>query len=303
MNVLQPVALTPAMLTSSSVAEPSPGETVWVSAAACVLGDRRIRTQTHRVYECIQAHTGRSAVPEADPLYWEDVGPTNRWAPFDAYVSTPARAATSMTYRLAPGFFDAVSVYGMEGETLTIVVRDGPGGAVLFTKTLNLARQATGLFEYLTYTAKTLDRAVVPGIPLSPLAELEVTIAGGGAVALGMVNVGLYRRLALTVDGGTAWGASVEPMTYSRIATNEFGETRIKRGHRASGMRADVMVPLADASYVLRIIQDVLDVPVSWVASDVPGFAGLNVFGLGSASLVYQDAAFARLALTVRGMI
>ena len=68
-------------------------------------------------------------------------------------------------------------------------------------------------------------------------------------------------------------------------------------------MRAEVMVPIKDANYALRAVQEVLDVPVSWVATGYAGYEGLNVFGLGSASMVYEDATFAKLSINVRGLI
>lgn len=306
MNILTPITLTDALLVSSTIAEPAAGETAWVSAGTYALGNQRIRTTTHRIYECIQAHSGRTAAPEADPLYWEDIGPTNRWAPFDTYVSTPAVATTSATWVLSPSFIDALALYGLVGNQLSVTVKAGSGGATLFAQTWSLYEQATGLYEYLFVQQRAVDRKLITGLPLHPDAEVTVTLSGGAGtpVSVGMINLGHYVRLAGASDwGGTLAGASAEPITYSRITTNEFGETVIKRGHRATGLRAEVIIPLDEATAALRTVQNVLDVPVSWVATDTEGYEGLNVFGLGSASLSYESPSHTKLSITVKGMI
>lgn len=302
MNILVPITITDAMMVSSTIAEPSGSETAWVSAGTYVLGDQRIRTTTHRVYECILGHTGRAQLPEDDPLYWENVGPTAKWAPFDTETSTAASAASSLTYVLSPGFFDAVSAYGLTGSELTLTVKDGPGGTVLETRVISLYEEAGGLYEYLFATARPKRAIIASGLPIHPTAELTATVAGLGTVSAGMINVGQYRKL-VTSWGGTEYGATVEPTTYSRIKTDEFGTTTIKRGHAASGLRASVVLPLADANYALQTIQQTLDTPVTFVASEGLGYEGLNVFGLGSATLGYAGPSHVQLNITVKGMI
>lgn len=306
MNILIPKDVTDAVLVSSTIAEPDAGETAWVSAGTYVLGDQRIRSTTHRVYECIQNHTGRTELPEADPLYWEDIGPTNRWAAFDIYENTKSTATTTLSQVLSPGFVNRMTCYGLEGSSITAVVKDGPGGTVLFDQTKSLYEEAYGLFEYLFAPARQLDRVTFAGLPLHPTAELTLTVdaATGSAVAVGIVNVGLVGELVSPdAIGGTEQGASVEPVTYSRIKTDEFGNTSIKRGYSATGMRANVVLPMADANNAIRVIRQVLDVPVSVEATDTPGYEWLNVFGLVSASMTDIEGRMARLSINVKGMI
>lgn len=306
MNILIPTPITDAVLVSSTIAEPAAGETAWVSAGTYVLGDQRIRTATHRVYECIQAHTGRTALPEADPLYWEDISPTNRWAAFDIYENTKSRATTSLAHVLSPGFFNNVKCYGLAGNTINATVKAGAGGTVIFDQAKSLYEEAGGLFEYLFAPHRYVDRVSFKSIPLHPSAELTLTVSGatGSEVAVGIVNVGLASELvSADAIGGTEQGASVEPVTYSRIKTDEFGTTKIKRGHAATGMRASVLLPIEDANNAIRVIRQVLDVPVSVEASDIPGYEWLNVFGLISASMSDAEGRMARLSLNVKGMI
>jgi hypothetical protein len=303
MNILMPLTITSAMLSSSTLAEPAASETAWVSAGTYVAGDKRIRTGTHRVYNCILGHTGRTAYPEDDTTYWEDYDPTLKWAPFDSYVSTPASLASPLTYVMLPGFFDAISMYGLTGTGVTITHKATAGGTVLETRTISLYAESLGMYEYLFGPKNPKSKIVETGFALRPASEVTISVTGTGTVSLGMCNIGSYRSL-VSDWGGTQYGASVEPVTTSRITTDATtGKVTIKRGNAATGLRASVALPLADANYALQSVQEVLDVPVSWIATGATGYEGLNVFGLGSANLSYAGPDLVQLNINVKGMI
>jgi hypothetical protein len=307
MNILSPLTVTDAMVAAgTSIAEPAAGETAWVSAGTYIVGDLRIRATTHQVYECALGHTGITALPENDPTRWLNKSPTQRWAPFDIYVSTAAKTVTSMTYVLLPGYFNAVALYGLTGSNITVSIKDAPAGATIFSHTSSLSEDPPGWYEFLFSPLKLMTKLILKNLPIRPNAELTiaVTTGAGNPVAIGMINVGDYRALAGDGEwGGTQFGASAEPISYSYTTVNPDGTTAIVRRTSATGMRATVMLPRDQADRALALIQEVLDVPVSWVASDIPGYAGLNVFGLGSASVNYDGYNHASLNLNVKGLI
>lgn len=304
MNILTPLTITNAMiLAGTSIAEPAAGETAWVSAGTYALGDLRIRTTTHKVYSCVQAHSGRTALPETDSAYWLEKSPTNRWSPFDSYTSTPATATTSLTYVLQPGYFNALAMYGLVGTSAAITVKDAPGGATIYSNTVSLLEDPLGWWEFLFLPTRQISKLILTDIPIRPTAELTIVITGA-TCAVGMINVGDYKSiLGESVWGGTQQGAKAEPVSYSYIKTNADGTTTIVRRNAATSMRASVILPRAAADYALQCVQEVLDVPVSWVATDANGYAGLNVFGLGSGSLSYDTFNTATLDISVKGMI
>jgi hypothetical protein len=304
MNILTPLTITNAMiLAGTSIAEPAAGETAWVSAGTYALGDLRIRTTTHKVYSCVQAHSGRSQLPETDSAYWLEKSPTNRWSPFDSYTSTPATATTSLTYVLQPGYFNALAMYGLVGTSAAITVKDAPGGATIYSNTVSLLEDPLGWWEFLFLPTRQISKLILTDIPIRPTAELTIVITGA-TCAVGMINVGDYKSiLGESVWGGTQQGAKAEPVSYSYIKTNADGTTTIVRRNAATSMRASVILPRAAADYALQCVQEVLDVPVSWVATDANGYAGLNVFGLGSGSLSYDTFNTATLDISVKGMI
>ena len=304
MNILTPLTITDAMiLAGTTIAEPDASETAWVSAGAYSLGQERIRSTTHKVYECVQASTGRTALPEVDSAYWLEKRPTKRWAPFDSYTSTAASGTASMTYVLQPGYFNALGMYGLVGTSAAITVKDAPGGATIYSNTVSLLENPLGWWEFLFLPVRQIGKIILTNIPIRPTAELTITLTGA-SVAIGMINVGDYKSLIGDGDwGGTQYGASAEPVSYSYIKTNADGTTTIVRRNAATSMRASIILPRDQADYALACVQDVLDVPVSWVATDANGFTGLNVFGLGSGSLSYDSFNIATLDLSVKGMI
>lgn len=303
MNIITPITITDAMIgAGTSVAEdPTPA---WVSGAAYTVGQEVHLASTHRVYRCALDTSGTVAPPAAITV-WSDMRPTNRWAPFDQYTSTAATAATSLTYVLKPGFFNAIALYGVVGTFYTVTVKDAPGGTVVYSRTGAFFEDPDGWYEYLFGALKPLDKLVLTGIPLRPDAELTVTITGatGASVALGMLVVGDFKSLLGGAEwGGAERGSSAEPITYSYIKTEDDGTTKIKRRHAATNLRVQVVMPISSADYALNAIKEVLDVPVAVVTTTVRYHTGLTTFGLVSGGVSY-DGSEARANIIVKGLI
>lgn len=304
MNIINPIVITDAMIgAGTAIAEDT--TPAWTSGAY-VIGSERHVVATHRVYKC--AIDGNSAIsPELDPARWVDNRPTNRWAPFDIYTNTAAKTVTSLTYVLTPGYFNALALYGLTGATYTITVKATTGGAVIFTRTGFLTEDPVDWYEYLFVTPKTRKTLVFTGIPIRPTAELTVTIAAasGAAVGLGLAAVGDFTPLyGAGAFGGSQYGATAEPITYSYIKVFDDGTTKIIKRLSATNLRASVNMPRAEADGVLQILQGVLDVPVACIATTVPGYDGLTAFGLiASAPVKYDNFGIATLDISVKGLI
>ncbi|MFX6250374.1 hypothetical protein ABTF88_20525, partial [Acinetobacter baumannii] len=57
----------------------------------------------HKVYEsAADGNTGNNPATPPDEPKWLEVGPTNRWKPFDKSVSSQVKQANSITYRIKP---------------------------------------------------------------------------------------------------------------------------------------------------------------------------------------------------------
>ncbi|HYF17687.1 MAG TPA: hypothetical protein VEA40_07430, partial [Ramlibacter sp.] len=294
MNVLIPLTITEAMLaTGTTIAEPdlTLGESLWVSAGTYAVGDLKVRTTTHKVYECVQAHTGRSQLPENDTAYWLEKSPTNRHAPFDIYTSTQAQALTSLTYVVRPGtFYNAVGLWGVDGANWSMTFKDAPGGSIFRTESGSLVENAGGMYEYMFPGAwRTKNKVLVKDIEPYPDAEVTVTIsaATGNTVKLGVLAIGDLRPLAEN-RGGTTYGAIAEPVDYSYQKTEEDGTVTIKRRRSATDLRVRVELAAEDRDSALASLQEVLSVPCGWIATTAEGYDGLSTFGTGSGPLAYE---------------
>lgn len=305
-KLLIPTPITDTMLSSSSVAEPAAGETAWVSGGTYTVGDLRIRSTTHRVYSCVRDHTGRSVVPEEDSGYWNDEGPTARWAVLDTEVSTESLDATgTFTLVLRPGNFNALALYRLAGGSCTITVKDQPGGTVVFTQTIDLIEPPLDWYDWAFGRIKPLDRVVVQDLIPYYDSELTITITNGSSPAgAGMLIVGdMVNLMGEATFGGTQYGATVEPVTYSYINTDEYGTTTIKRRKATTDMRISLVLPQSEADYAVGVVQSVLDVPCAVIATDLVTHKAFNVFGLLSGSYSADNYSFGTFNLNVKGMI
>lgn len=304
-QILVPIEITDSMLTSSSIAEPAAGEAAWVSGATYAIGDEAIRTQTHRVYRRETAGAGTTP-PEDDTTNWTDIRPTKRWAMFDGEISTQSDDVEELEVVLTPGFFNAVPLYGLEGEEVQLVVKDAPGGSVVFDETVQLIEPVPDWYEWYFSPIKASSKHLFTGITPYPDAEITLTVRAGTGVTAkcGMAAVGDLRAL-ITGDGwgGTLGGAKAEPRSFSYIKTELDGTTRIVRRRSATDANFAIAMPRAAADYALASVQEVLDVPCAVIAAASSGFQGLNNFGLVSGSLSYDSFNAATLTISVKGLV
>ncbi|WP_282825183.1 hypothetical protein [Pelomonas sp. V22] len=306
-QILVPLEITDTSLYSSTIAEPDTtiGEAAWISGHTYAIGDEAIRVETHRVYRRESAGAG-TIPPEDDTANWTDIRPTNKWAAFDGEISTQSRDTEALTYVLRPGFFNSVSVYGADGEKVRAIVKDAPGGSVIFDQEVDLIEPVPDWYEWYFSPIRAATKAVFSEILPYPDAELTISVTSspGVAVKFGLIAVGDLRGLISGGGwGGTLGGAKAEPRSFSYIKTEIDGTTRIVKRRAATDTSFSVAMPREIADYALVCVQEVLDVPCAVIASSGPGFQGLNNFGLVSGSMSYDSFGTATLTLNVKGLV
>jgi hypothetical protein len=305
MNIITPLSITASLIGAGCTLAEDP-TAAW-AAGTFALGDERHVVATHRVYRCAVA--GASALsPELEPTRWQDRRPTNRMAPFDIYTSTAATTtAGDIVYPITARFCNAVALYGAVGSTYDITVRDVAGGTVIYNKAGRLREPSRGWWRYLFGGRRPLAKVIATGIPIRPAAEITITIhAGSGATrSLGMIVLGKYRSLiGLGARGGTEYGSSVEPVSYGYNRTEDDGTTTWKPGSSATNLRCKIVLPRDQADNAVRMLQEVLGIPVACIATDASGYDGLSTFGIISAAPVsYDGHGHASIDATVKGII
>lgn len=310
-SVLVPVALTAShivSITANGVALPEDGTPAWAGGTTYAAGARVHSAATHRVYESVK--DGNLAHDPADPTnrvtatgaptWWVDIGPTNRWAMFDSFISSQTAAASPLVITMRPGAFNGIALFLIEADGLAVTVRSSPGGTLIYSQTDTLeGSEPPDYYEYFFQGSKPRTQFTATGLDAYSASEIQITLTKQtGPVKLGMLVVGDLRAL-----GVPERGVRVSPKTYSYIADDAFGNTRIVRRPSATGITIPVRVEHGDADIVIQTVQDLLDVPVAVIGSNDLFHTKLSTFGLISGDMDYSTWPHRMLNLTVKGFI
>lgn len=273
MSVIAPNAITDAKLSSSTALEAD--YPAWSAATSYAVGARVIRTSTHRVYEAVMAGVDATA-PESAPTRWVNIGPTNRWAMFDNAVGTATTANAALTVVLRPGAVGGIALLELVGKQASIVMKDAPGGATIYSKTVVLDGSLIDSFYAWFYTDYAqLTDFVLTDLPVHFVSnELTVSITGSSTVACGLCHVGEVFEL-----GGVQRGATVGITDYSRKDVDVFGNYSVTK--RAFSKRADLKL-ITDAgrfNQIFRALAAIRSTPCIYIGSEKQGFEPLIVYG------------------------
>lgn len=270
MKVIKPVALTDASVVASTVAE-----TEYAAYAAITnyaVGGRSI--YGHKVYESVQTpNVGHQ--PDLSPLFWAAVGPSVRWAMFDGEVSTQTEATGSLTVVIKPGYVNSLALFGLEGNSLSITIRDGLAGPVVYSRDMTLdGTIISDWYQYFYEPNVQLGEVVLDDLPPYSNAHITINILGGGTVKCGAVSVGTAYEI-----GDTQYGASVGIIDYSRKDTSATGDTTFTKRKFSKTMNAQVWLKSGQFNKVFQILTTLRSTPCAWVGVDASGFEPTIIFG------------------------
>lgn len=277
MKVIKPHAITDQMLLSSSIQEND--YPAWASGTAYALGARVMRTEVHRVFERLVAGSGTVA-PEVDkssPPIWMDIGPTNRWAPFDDVVGTLATGPSPLTYILSVGFTDSLALFELSGRYVDLVMKDGTGGTVVYQKRIDLeVTDIETIFDWFFTELDLRSDIVITDLPGQyASAELSISvIASSGEASVGVIRPGLVSDL-----GETQYGAKVGIDDYSRKERDAFGNTVItKRAYSKRGSFT-MMTTLGAFNRIYRTLAELRATPCVYIGTEDAGYEPLLIYG------------------------
>lgn len=231
-------------------------------------------TVNHRLFKSLQAaNTGH---PLTDAAWWIDIGPTNKWAPFDDRVGTVARWIGSMTYQLQPGAIDSLAVLDTTAESVTVSMISGGVEVYNRTRSLNVGGQA--ISDWATYFFEPVGartKLVFDDLPVFPTATVTITIKGRNTadyVTAGTIVVGRIKSLGTTEVGG-----EIGIVDFSRKERNQFGQWLIVERGFADRMTLRSMIDTNEADSVKAALVPLRAIPVVYIGED--GFDSLTIFG------------------------
>lgn len=301
LRILKPIPVTDSILTSSSLTETD--YPAWNAATAYAVGDRVIRTTTHRIYERIIAGTTATA-PEIDTANWFEYSATNRWKMFDALVgSQSAASGSTLTVTLTPGtIFNAVALLNVAATSARVKVTNATDG-VVFDTTYSM-QSPPSMADYWNYffepiyqktTALALD---MPTYGSGTTVEITISNTGGNA-ACGACLVG---RTQTVGDMGIKTGAQIGITDYSRKERNAFGEYQVVERAWNKRSQMAMLVPNNQLDGLQSLFASLRTTPTLWVGAD--NYESLAIYGYYkdfSAVIAYPN--HSQMNLEIEGLI
>lgn len=308
LRIMVPVAIDGAKLISSTI--PEADYPPWNPTDIYDLGQRCIKG--HRIYESQVAATATPKNQGKDPadlvnqfgtiVYWNDIDPTNRYAMFDGYVSTQSVATSSMKIVLKAGAINMIYLDGLSGaKTVDVVIRDAPGGNVIFTYSGSLrGNRPSTYWQYWFNGFTSVKSKIITGIPPYSNMEIEVTLSGAPGVTIkcGVLGVGMVKSL-----GRTQQGAEAKPKNYGYVKTDAYGKNSYKPGKKALDITGSAVIDKDEARQVQDILVEALGLPCMISCSDLDTYSGLNNFGFVTGKVTYKTPLTSEVSFTQEGVI
>lgn len=270
MYVIKPNPINDAALISSTV--PETDHAAWNAATSYVVGNRVIRTTTHKIYEAILAGVD-AGLPENTPTRWLVVGSTNRWRMLDSEVGSVTSAATSLTVVLSPGYATALALLEVDAQVIGVTVRDA-ASTITYTTTRSLDTSVLlDWYDYFFADPVPRSEIVFPGLYIGTGYTVTVTLTGA-TVECGALVVGEATDL-----GATEYGATLGIVDYSRKTTDDFGVVTITRRKYAKRLTAKLAFERERTNRVFRTLAALRSTPCVYVTSDALDYESLTVFG------------------------
>lgn len=275
MKYLDPTTVTDGMLTSSI---PETDYAEWSVGTTYSLGARVIYGLSHRIWESLTSgNIGNN--PTTDPVNWRDVGPTNRWAPFDAAVGTAATATGAITMVLTPSSsVDSVALLDVSCASITVTMTSVSGGGTVYSRTVSMISSGTPTSWYDYYFSPVVARSTLILTDLPPYTDPVITVtissADGttGTVSCGTLQIGMQYEF-----GDTQLGANVGIIDYSKKVTDDFGVTTLTERPYIKWHSADVFVPNGVVDETVRRIAARRAKPTIWIGATE--FDSMVVYG------------------------
>lgn len=273
MKFINPLIVTEAMLTSSSLTENDTDDAPAYNAGTTYALGNRVRA-SHRIYESVQnANTGN---PVTDAAWWVDAGPTNRWKMFDTSTGTvstsTATCAAPIIFTLAPTqSCSALALLDLSAETVKIVVTHD--STTIYDKTYTLLdrRFLSGWWDYFFMPLARSTVLVVNDLP--PVGTITVTLNGTGA-ACGTCVIGNEIDI-----GHTKASPSISIIDYSKKETDEFGITDVVQRGYSKRIDARFWFESPRTDLIANALAGVRNIPVIWLADDSNTHESLIAYG------------------------
>jgi hypothetical protein len=285
-RVITPVSMTDAMLASSSIPEPDTGETAWNSGSTYALGDRRYVASNHTMYESLQnSNTNHDPLGDTQgdvdnpPVWWLDVGRTNRWQMFNLLRNDQSIGNSPMTIVLTPGVrIDSLGLFGIVADSMSITVDLGVDEVYSYTEDLN-QRDVFDWFDYFFEPFSLKQNTAVFDIPPYSTGVITVTLTSNtGSCSLGSLVIGNQTNI-----GNVQYGAQSDVLNFSRIDRAFDGTALLTQRRSIPKTIQRVFSDKSKTNAIRRLRTNLNAVPAVWAGIDQTNddyFEALLILGI-----------------------
>lgn len=308
MDVLLANEITPSMIVSNNAPERLSGQVEWdadgPSSNGWPAGSVVTRTSTRRVYRAVY-DVPAGGVPPEDNIavarlpFWVDAGPMNQWAMFDKAMKTQTIGPPNddLVIVLHPGITTDIWLGNISGATAAhVVVKDKPGGAVVYDETRDLSKPVTNFWDWWFAPFELDTEKPFTGIPAYRQCEVTITLSSVSGAALGMAALGKTERW-----GCTEWGVNADFQRYTPVQSNQAWGPTQQGGEITKDVTYRVFVEPEDAPRVDRSAKDAMKRLAVYLPSRKPEFAGIRIFGeMINARMGYPGPNYVPFDITVR---
>lgn len=234
----------------------------------------------------------------ATPLFWKEVGATNRWKVFDEKFGSQTEQANLITYELTPGLIDSVALLNMDALSVEITLID-PTDGVVYNETVNLI-STWAIIDWYTYFFEefsVITDVVKMAIPLYGSAVLKIEVAYAGSTAkIGCIIPGKQMSL-----GNTLYSPSVGIADYSTKTADDDGNYTITEKSYSKKLSCDVSLPNTSLDEVCRALTNYRAIPTVWVG--MTNYSAMIVYGFfKDFSIVMPGPSYSKCSLEIEGL-
>lgn len=303
MRVIKPITVTDAILASSTIPEPdtSKGEVEW-TAGTYNLGDRRIVSSTHKIYEVVADPSTTdnpvTGAAKAVPT-WVEVQATNRYAMFDNVNSTLS-TGDNIQVALTPGKVAAgLAGFAIKADSINVTCVSAADGEV-YNVDINMLNndEVADWYSYFFASIEFIDQFILTDIPAYSDLTTTVTINGTGAevgtlIAGGVIDIGVALY-------GTSW----QGLDFSKKERDQFGNTTLTQGRTADRLDYDVHTEKGRFGYVKQQLRELTGVPAVWIGNPNDVNDGTSVFGYYVDNQInISNPSLLDVTITVEGLV
>lgn len=277
MKVIEPVAVTDATLTSSSVPENDHSE--WDISTTYDADDYVIVIgSTHKIYQSSQGSNLGNDPTTDDGTWWVEISATNRWKAFDQKISDKVTRSGSIFYSITVATPVAgIAFFGLEAPEVRVRIYD-LDPLKIYDETVGLVDAGEIVDWYTFFTFDTIEydtEALFVNLPVYVGYRIDITIGDGtGTAKVGQIVLGKVATLGQTIDG-----TSIGIEDYSTKSRDDFGNAILVERAFADEVRFQFAMASSDARRVKRTLARLRAVPAVYFADEEMVRYGATVFG------------------------